>query len=196
MPLRVAACLAHSLSTTVVAGSVERRRGRSYGLACLRSRDRAQTPLNPRNIKKLRRKYKIAHPGLGPENTKKLRKWAKIGQFWPIFVFFSYFRGPSRGGRFCIFFVTFLYFWDSGVFGLCPSSASTQLWPPPHAIRQRLGTHPCLRTFSGHYLHDWEADCCTPQVLGALVQWEVLPFFSETKKLPVPVLKGKNVAKI
>ena len=66
------------------------------------------------NTKKLRKKYKIPHPGSGPENTKKLPKKYKNGHFRGIFVFFrKFFRifgAQSRGGGFCMFFRNFFVF--------------------------------------------------------------------------------------
>ena len=57
---------------------------------------RAQKPLKPGNTKKIRKNYKIPHPGSGPEYTKKYRKiWPGMGDFVVFrifFVFVSYFR--------------------------------------------------------------------------------------------------------
>ena len=61
------------------------------------------------------------HPRLPPENTEKSQKIQK----WPKTVIFSYFRGAFWGGGFCFFFVSFSYFRDSGVFGLCTTPAES-----------------------------------------------------------------------
>ena len=45
--------------------------------------------------------------------------WA-VCVFLSVFFFFLYFGGPPWGGTFCIFFVIFSSFRDSGVFGLSP----------------------------------------------------------------------------
>ena len=73
-------------------------------------RQSPKTPESQKYEKITKKNTKSPTPGLGPENTKKLRKKYKIGQFWAIFVFFFYFRGPTRGGRFCIFFRNFFVF--------------------------------------------------------------------------------------
>ena len=88
----------------------------NLSVACLRSCDRAQKPLNPRNTKKLRKKYKIAHPGLGPEN-----------QNWPILYFFRIFfvfSGPNPGWAILYFFSYF--FCISGIQGFLGSVAAPQ----------------------------------------------------------------------
>ena len=53
------------------------------------------------------------------------KKKNETGQFWAICISFLYFRGQARGGQFCIFFVIFSYFWDSGFWG-CVAGPQTQ----------------------------------------------------------------------
>ena len=104
-----------------------------FMFATLRAWYRLQKLLHPENPKKLRKKYKIPLPGLGPENTKKLPKKYKNCDFWAILIFFrhfSYFRAPTREGGFCIFFVIFSYFRDSGVFVICTRPAGSQVYAP------------------------------------------------------------------
>ena len=74
-----------------------------------------KNPSSPEIRKKIRRKsHEIPHPGSGPENTKKIQKKYENGPKMTVFVFFlyffSYFRGPTRGGGFRDFFVFFSYF--------------------------------------------------------------------------------------
>ena len=76
-----------------------------------------QSPKTPES-----RKYEKITPRVGPRKT--YRKNTKLAQSYRFFlyflgIFFSYFRGPTRGGGFCIFSVIFSYFRESGVFGLC-----------------------------------------------------------------------------
>ena len=75
---------------------------------------RAQKPLKPGKIKKIRKNYEIPHPGRAPKIRKKYRKNTKTAQKSPFayffWIFFSYFRGPSRGGGFRNFFVFFFVF--------------------------------------------------------------------------------------
>ena len=96
-----------------------------------RSWYRAQKPLKPGNTKKIRKSYEIPHPGWGPENTKKstekIRKRSFLGHFRIFSVFFSYFRGPTRGGGFRNFFVFFSYFRAWGAFGVYTRNAESQI---------------------------------------------------------------------
>ena len=97
---------------------------------------RAQKPPKARNTKKLRENHKIPHPGLIPKNTKK----SNMAPSWPFCIFsvtFSYFRGPTQGGGFCIFFVIFRI---SGLGGfLCPVRA-----------RRNHNSLPFVRIYSGY----------------------------------------------
>ena len=80
----------------------------------------ATEPQNPRTPK-IRKKYKIPHPGVARENPKnvpkKYRNGPKIAVFGPFLyffgIFFSDFREPPLGGGFCISFV-FSGFWGFG----------------------------------------------------------------------------------
>ena len=71
---------------------------------------RAQKPQG----RKYEKNTKSPTPGWAPKIRKNYRKKHKNGHFRGIFVFFSViflcFRGPTRGGGFCIFFVIFSYF--------------------------------------------------------------------------------------
>ena len=90
-----------------------------------RARTGHKKPPKAGNTKKIRKNYKIPHPGLGPENTKKLPKKCKNGPRMTILYFFgnfSYFRGPTQGGGFCNFFFFFFVFPALGGF-LCPVRA-------------------------------------------------------------------------
>ena len=82
-------------------------------------------PLDPGNMKKLRKNTKSPTSGWPPENMKKIPKKYEKGPKITIFVFFRYFfrifGGQSGVGNFFFFFVIFSYFWDPGVFGLCTS---------------------------------------------------------------------------
>ena len=100
----------------------------------LRAWYRSQKPLNPENPKKLRKKKKKRNPPprVGPrkyeKNTEKIQKSPKNNHFCIFSVFFSYFRGPTRGGGFRIFFfVIFSYFRDSGVSGICTRPAGVAI---------------------------------------------------------------------
>ena len=77
-------------------------------IAILRACYRARKPPNPENTKKIQ----ISHPGLTwkygkntEKNIKTAQKLSFSGRFRNFSVFFLYFRGPTRGGGFCIFFV-------------------------------------------------------------------------------------------
>ena len=84
----------------------------------LRSCGPATEPEKPQNPENTKKKYtKIPNPGLAPENV------AVFGPFLYFFGIFPYFRGPTRGWGFCIFFC---FFRDSGVFGLCSRPAGSQ----------------------------------------------------------------------
>ena len=62
-----------------------------------------QSPKTPgsRKYEKITKKYKIPHPG-DPRKYEKIPKKYENGNCWALFcifsVFFSYFRGPTRGG--------------------------------------------------------------------------------------------------
>ena len=77
----------------------------------LRFRGPATEPEN-RRIPKIRKKYKIPHPGLAPENTKKIAekyknrpKKAILGRFRIFPLFFPFFGGQPGVGDFVLFFV-------------------------------------------------------------------------------------------
>ena len=46
----------------------------------------------------------------GPENTNKIQKKYENGHFWAILAFLLYFRGPTWGGEFRMFFAFFSCF--------------------------------------------------------------------------------------
>ena len=102
---------------------------------------RAQKPPQGRKYEKITKKYKIPHPG-GPRKyekiTEKIQKCPFHDHFCIFSVIFSYFRGPTRGGGFCIFFRNFFsYFRPWG--GFCalyePDGIATEVrellreWP-------------------------------------------------------------------
>ena len=95
-----------------------------YRIAILPGWYRAEKPLDPGNTKKLRKKYKIPHPGLAPENTKKIPKNTKMVIFGPFSYFFGIFfvfSGANPGWGILYFFRNFFVFPGSRVFGLCTS---------------------------------------------------------------------------
>ena len=59
---------------------------------------------------KYEKKHEIPHPGSGPETTKEIQKNTKTAQKFRIFCIFSYFRSPTRGREFCVFFRIFVVF--------------------------------------------------------------------------------------
>ena len=79
--------------------------------------------------------------GLSPSRKVRKKKQKKntegeVGHFWAIFVFFSYFRGPTRGGGFCIFLVGIL-------------APKKNIKPPPSPQTLPLAPFPLLRILLG-----------------------------------------------
>ena len=105
----------------------DRASNKGISFAIPRSWKRAQKPLKPGNTKKIRKNDEIPHPGSGPENTKKntekIQKRPKNHRFSIFSAFFSYFRGPTRGGGFRHFFV---FFRISGLEGFLSSIPGTR----------------------------------------------------------------------
>ena len=125
---------------------------------------RAQKPLKPGNTKKIGKSHEIPHPGSGPENTKKTQKNTQIARKWPFSCFFcfffSYFRGPTRGGEFHDFFVFFSYFRAWGVLSSIPGTQNRN-------ARLQFGLA-ILKRFSAIPIFCDSAHCCASRFVKPL----------------------------
>ena len=103
---------------------------KNTGIAIPRSWYRAQNPSSPEIRKKIRKKSEKLRnppPRVGPrkyeKNTEKIQKRVILGHVCTFSVFFSYFRGPTRGGDSVIFSY---FFRISGLEGFLSSIPGTR----------------------------------------------------------------------